>query len=67
MCLADFTASHVWLKHRDLLQVGIHRLPTFGRNLQTALTELICPTNFYSLPSLVEAVSAALFEHGAYP
>ena len=49
------------------MPVGIHRLPTFGRNLQTALTELICPADFYSLPSLVEVVTAALFEHGAYP
>jgi hypothetical protein len=39
----------------------------FGRNLQTALIELICPADLYSLPSLVEAVTAALFEHGAYP
>ena len=63
----------IWLKlflsgpHWVILPVGIHRLPTFGRSLLLALTEWIFLADSYSLPSLVEVVTADLFEHGAYP
>ena len=48
------------------LPVGIHRLPTFGRNLQTALAKLICLGDFIVSHVWLKLILRLSLSYGAY-
>ena len=48
------------------MPVGIQSLPTFGRNLQTALTKLICLADFIVSQVWLKLLLRPSLSHGAY-